>query len=185
MVELMVVVAIIGILAAIAIPNYQRYQARSRQSEAKIGLSAIYTAEQGFFAEQGTYTACLKRIGAQLDSVQRRYYGLGFYNGLLTGLCGPTGNLGCEFYSFSGVAGRATCAPGGIPTDGETSFVETAQTNRNFSIWPYGGLDVWLSDTLSQNTFFTGALGNVSTANITDIWTINQNKTLVNAQPGI
>ena len=47
----MVVVAIIGILAAIAIPNYQRYQARTRQSEAKVSLSNVYTAEQGFFAE--------------------------------------------------------------------------------------------------------------------------------------
>ena len=43
-VGLLIVVAIIGILAAVAIPNYQKFQARARQSEAKIALSAAYTA---------------------------------------------------------------------------------------------------------------------------------------------
>ena len=55
LIELMIVVAIIGILAAIAIPNFLRFQAKSKQSEAKELLSTVYTAEESYFAEQNTY----------------------------------------------------------------------------------------------------------------------------------
>lgn len=57
LIELMIVVAIIGILAAIAIPNFLRFQAKSKQSEAKELLSTIYTAEMAYFAEQNEYAA--------------------------------------------------------------------------------------------------------------------------------
>ena len=57
LIELMIVVAIIGILAAIAIPNFLRFQAKSKQSEAKELLSTVYTAEQAYFAEQNEYAA--------------------------------------------------------------------------------------------------------------------------------
>ena len=46
LVELMVVVAIIGILSAVAIPNFKKYQAKSKLSEAKVQIAAAYTAEQ-------------------------------------------------------------------------------------------------------------------------------------------
>src|SRR5438105_14331205 len=43
LIELMIVVAIIGILAAVAIPNFMRYQAKARQAEAKVGLGDLFT----------------------------------------------------------------------------------------------------------------------------------------------
>jgi type IV pilus assembly protein PilA len=52
LIELMIVVAIIGILAAIAIPNFIQYQMKSRTSEAKTNLAAIKTANLAFQAEQ-------------------------------------------------------------------------------------------------------------------------------------
>ena len=55
LIELMIVVAIIGILAAIAIPNFLQYQMKSRQSEAKVNLNAIKTSEVAFQAEKGCY----------------------------------------------------------------------------------------------------------------------------------
>ncbi len=45
LIELMIVVAIIGILAAIAIPNFLRYQLRSKFAELKTNVEAIYKAE--------------------------------------------------------------------------------------------------------------------------------------------
>ena len=56
LIELMIVVAIIGILAAIAIPNFLAYQAKSKQSEAKVSLGAIFTSVVAFQAESNPTT---------------------------------------------------------------------------------------------------------------------------------
>ena len=58
LVELMVVVAIIGILGAVAIPNFKKYQAKSKTAEAKITLAAHYTLQVEFAAEYDTYATC-------------------------------------------------------------------------------------------------------------------------------
>jgi type IV pilus assembly protein PilA len=55
LIELMIVVAIIGILAAIAIPNFLRFQLKSKSSEGKVNLAAIRTAEASYLAEFGVY----------------------------------------------------------------------------------------------------------------------------------
>jgi type IV pilus assembly protein PilA len=47
----MIVVALIGVLAAVAIPSFLRYQARSKTSEAKTNLASIRVAEDSYFAE--------------------------------------------------------------------------------------------------------------------------------------
>ena len=58
LIELMIVVAIIGILAAIAIPNFMSYQCKSKQSEAKTNLGAIATSMESYNAEFNKYVAC-------------------------------------------------------------------------------------------------------------------------------
>ena len=55
LIELMIVVAIIAILAAIAIPQYKKFQLKSKTSEAKTNLGAIKTCEEAYAAEHDVY----------------------------------------------------------------------------------------------------------------------------------
>jgi type IV pilus assembly protein PilA len=59
----MIVVAIIGILAAIAIPNFIRYQLRSKTSEAKTVMGGIKTSEESFRSEYDAYVLSAQRPG--------------------------------------------------------------------------------------------------------------------------
>ncbi|MEN9810069.1 MAG: hypothetical protein RLZZ488_1636 [Pseudomonadota bacterium] len=71
LVELMVVVAIIGILAAVAGPRVQAFRARGIQSEAKANLNSIYLAQSAyldandkFFSGDGSVVDCSAKVGA-------------------------------------------------------------------------------------------------------------------------
>ena len=55
LIELLIVIAIIGILAAIAIPTYMSYVNRAKDSEAQTNLGAIFTDETSFSATNSTY----------------------------------------------------------------------------------------------------------------------------------
>jgi prepilin-type N-terminal cleavage/methylation domain-containing protein len=55
LVELLIVVGIIGLLSAIAIPGFLAYQARSRRSEAYANLAAVARLQSTFYAERGEY----------------------------------------------------------------------------------------------------------------------------------
>ena len=55
LVELMIVIAIIGILASIAYPSYQNYVMKSRRSDAQTGLSQLAQALERFYGVRYTY----------------------------------------------------------------------------------------------------------------------------------
>ncbi len=62
LVELMIVVAIIGILAAIAVPSYMKFMAKTKRSEAKANLGAIYNAELSYYSEYDTFSTSFAAI---------------------------------------------------------------------------------------------------------------------------
>ena len=63
LIELMIVVAIIAILAAIAIPAYQNYLVRSQVSEASVLSDGMKTPVTEFYANKGTWPTATVSIG--------------------------------------------------------------------------------------------------------------------------
>ena len=57
LIELLIVTGIVGMLAAIAIPNFIRFQVKAKSSEGKTNLAAIRSAEAVYFAELSIYVS--------------------------------------------------------------------------------------------------------------------------------
>jgi type IV pilus assembly protein PilA len=74
LIELMIVVAIIGLLAALAIPNFIRFQARASQSEARSNLKALHTAEESYYHDQQCYCTALDTVGFMVERGNRYLY---------------------------------------------------------------------------------------------------------------
>lgn len=72
LIELLVVVLIIGILAAVALPQYQRAVLKSRASEAILTLQKIYQAQQVYELANGERTTDLSKLDIEIKD--------GFYN---------------------------------------------------------------------------------------------------------
>ena len=58
LIELMIVVAIIGVLAAIAIPQYTNFRYKAKTAEAKSNLGAIRLGQEAYFTEHEAYVVC-------------------------------------------------------------------------------------------------------------------------------
>ncbi len=67
--ELMIVVVVIGILAAIAYPSYQQYVNKGRRSDAKAALLDIQLEEEKWRANNTTYTATLSNLGFSTKTI--------------------------------------------------------------------------------------------------------------------
>lgn len=179
LVELMVVVAIIGILAAVAIPNYQKYQSKARQSEAKISLASIFTAEKSFSAEQGSYSVCLNAMGYAPDNTNGTYYATGFAtNGGST--CGDTGALACNKASFA-TGATVTCTSA---TVGDTGWGAGRKSSTALAVNPALSTVGSGAADIQTTSFVARASGNVSsTSSGLDTWSIDNLKALINTAP--
>lgn len=68
LIELMIVIAILGIVTAIAIPSYQGYISTARLSEAQNNISALKLAEEEFFLENNAYFYEINNNNAALST---------------------------------------------------------------------------------------------------------------------
>ena len=136
LIELMIVIAIIGILAAIAIPNFNRFQAKSKQAESRANLKGIFTAAKARFAERDNYGSSFLDIGFAPER-NNRYtynYGTAVWNGRATTDTGTGG--AAETSSGSVVSSVTNAAPftfvasacGNVDTD---TFINGWAINQN------------------------------------------------------
>ena len=170
LVELMVVVAIIGILAAVAIPQFSKFQARSRQSEAKSHLTGIFSAEKAFYAEFSQYYGSMKSIGYAPDA-QRLRYNAGF---AALGVAAPATLTAPDTTTFAINLGTACMYAG-------------AASACNFDTTHYTAAAVGGSTAPSLIAFVASADGNPNSnllGNV-DRWTIDQDKVIQWAVNGI
>lgn len=184
MVELMVVVAILGVLATIAVPQYSRFMAKARQSEAKVALSAIYTAEQSFFVENQTYTGCLATAGYKPQG-DKIYYSSGIKDAV-TAACGISGTATAPTYSCYGTSYTVgsepalTCGTGG---SGTSFFMANTRAGTKAIVTDASDLP---TTTVTNTAFTAGVGGNIMVGRAElDRWTITQAKIINNIESGI
>ncbi len=83
LVELLIVVAIIGVLSTVGIPTFRKMVQRAKMSEAKVELGAIYKTEAGFRGEYGAYGNNLFSAGyipAAVNTTSNVYDTQAYYN---------------------------------------------------------------------------------------------------------
>ncbi|MEZ4212790.1 MAG: prepilin-type N-terminal cleavage/methylation domain-containing protein [Nitrospira sp.] len=147
LIELMIVVAIIGILAAIAIPNFLRYQAKSRQAEAKTNLGAVFVAETAYLSEQSRYGS-FSEIGYALAGSTNRYT---YRSPAAGGTATSSGAVNVDYIACGAPAGCSN------PADGATGSVASLA-----AISPVG--------------FTASAVANLDSDTTIDGWSVNDVK---------
>jgi type IV pilus assembly protein PilA len=117
----MTMVATTGILAAVAIPNFIKYQCRAKAAEGSVTLKAAWTSMEAYRAEKGKYPA----HPDQLDLAAGSHYPLCMRSGCTASL-NPAAAAACEE--------ALADAPGGPKAPALCAAAEVAD----------GDLDVWL-----------------------------------------
>ena len=132
LIELMIVVAIIGILAAIAIPNFIRYQLKSKEGEARTVTGGIKTSEEAFRAEYDNYIAWGPLGGDNVDPTTKGAWTIA----QCAGNCGRGANLAnCTSVDCIGYA------PSGPTYFSYQTFVIAPGTTPGYTVEAISDLD--------------------------------------------
>ena len=67
LIEVMIAVAILGIIAAIAVPSYSSFMTKTRRADAIVMLTDIAGEQQRFFSEQNRYATSMTELGYGAD----------------------------------------------------------------------------------------------------------------------
>lgn len=189
LVELMVVVAIIGILATIAVPNFQRFQARAKQASAKTELTGVYTAQKAFYVEYNSYHPDLQMTGFAPEGVsladganpvaldKNRIYAT-------TG--GAISNTAGAYLTYTELGLAASKSYGNTAA---SPLYPVSAVACNPALFTFA--DVQNAAAFNRDTFIVstsgcprGKSGHTATSN-TDEWSINELRNLTNTQNGI
>jgi type IV pilus assembly protein PilA len=167
LIELMIVVAIIGVLSAIAIPAFMRFQLRAKSVEAGINLQAISKAEESHFAEYGSYVSVPAPVPAAIPGAMKVVWpgSPGFSQLGWT----PEGSVYFQYVVTADNGGPGTSvvrytaeAAADLDADGQPSFFAYVQPAAGASV----GLDGVLPGTTCVGTgVYSGGTANaISTA---------------------
>lgn len=125
LIELMIVIAIIGILGAIAFPNYSHYVTQSRRTEGMTLLLQIMQQQERYFTEELSYAMDLSLLGYTLDSDSKVASENGFYL-VSAGTCNPVPATSCI---------RLTAEPQGIQSADGNLVLESLGQKTPLSHW--------------------------------------------------
>jgi type IV pilus assembly protein PilA len=173
LIELMIVVAIIGILAAIAIPNFIKFQARSKQSEVKANMKAVFTAEKAFFQEKDKFISQINVLGFSPERGNRYTYYLGSGTVSLQDRASATldtstaaiNGVGADTFKYDSstgiVSNQAAAFDANLDSTNTGYFTATASGNIDNDTT----LDQWSVSSLSRSSAATSATNNCSAGN--------------------